>query len=282
MEVILSQPCDSSEDDVPTAQPDLRDKLNSKDKQPLAPSATDGDLRTRLKRKSATNEKTRTTDLRATISKCNARRVGQIVDLCDQLNSKTDDLRVQLNRSKGSDLRRRLESKKKQPTETPEFENTTNELRKQLESVRANRAPHINVIMGGSPPCRDSVWAVKDYKRQATTSQKWPPPVENDHQITFSALDTKGVHMPHNDPLLVDLDIGECLVTKFLIDTGSSVDLIFRDTLDKMGVDLRDMKPSSCTLTGFNGASEQMIGTIRLPVYTGGITRRRSAETNKP
>ncbi|KAG2266239.1 hypothetical protein Bca52824_073318 [Brassica carinata] len=39
-----------------------------------------------------------------------------------------------------------------------------------------------------------------------------------------------------------------------------------------MGVDLRDMKPSSRTLTGFNGASEQMIGTIRLPVYAGGIT----------
>ncbi|XP_048605779.1 uncharacterized protein LOC125583196 [Brassica napus] len=79
--------------------------------------------------------------------------------------------------------------------------------------------------------------------------------------------------MPHNDPLLVDLDIGECLVAKVLIDTGSSVDLIFRDTLDKMGVDLRDMKPSSRRLTGFNGASEQMIGTIRLPVYAGGITR---------
>ncbi|XP_048615611.1 uncharacterized protein LOC125588347 [Brassica napus] len=115
--------------------------------------------------------------------------------------------------------------------------------------------------MGGSPPCGDSVRAVKDYKRQATTSQKWPSPVENDHQITFSALDTKGVH------------IGECLVVKVLIDTDSSVDLIFRDTLDKMGIDLRDMKPSSRTLTGFNGASEQMIGTIRLPVYAGGITR---------
>ncbi|XP_013594592.1 PREDICTED: uncharacterized protein LOC106302678 [Brassica oleracea var. oleracea] len=67
--------------------------------------------------------------------------------------------------------------------------------------------------------------------------------------------------------------IGECQVTKVLVDTGSSVDLIFRDTLDKMGVDLRDMKPSSRTLTGFNGSSEQMIGTIRLPVYAGDVTR---------
>lgn len=77
--------------------------------------------------------------------------------------------------------------------------------------------------------------------------------------------------MPHNDSLLVNIGIGECQVTKVLIDTGSSVDLIFRDTLDKMGVDLKNMKPSSRTLTGFNGASEQMLGTIRLPVYAGDV-----------
>ena len=92
VEVILSRPCDSSEDDVPTAQPDLRDKLNSQYKQPLAPSVTGGDLRTLLKRKSTTNENTGTADLRATISKCKARRFGQIGDLRDHLNSKSDDL----------------------------------------------------------------------------------------------------------------------------------------------------------------------------------------------
>ncbi|KAF8088931.1 hypothetical protein N665_0526s0004 [Sinapis alba] len=40
-----------------------------------------------------------------------------------------------------------------------------------------------------------------------------------------------------------------------------------------MGIDLPDMKSSSRTLTGFNRASEQMIGTIRLPVYASDITR---------
>ncbi|XP_022559924.1 uncharacterized protein LOC106373498 [Brassica napus] len=79
--------------------------------------------------------------------------------------------------------------------------------------------------------------------------------------------------MPHNDPLLIDIGIGECQVTKVFVDTGSSVDLIFRDTLDKMGIDLRDMKPSSRTLTGFNGSLEQMIGTIRIPVYAGDVTQ---------
>ncbi|XP_013589574.1 PREDICTED: uncharacterized protein LOC106298015 [Brassica oleracea var. oleracea] len=127
--------------------------------------------------------------------------------------------------------------------------------------------------MGGSPPCGDSVRAVKDYRRQAITAQKWPSQVEADHQISFSAADTHGISMPHNDLHLIDIGIGKCQVTKVLVDTCSSVDLIFQDTLDKMGVDLRDMKPSSRTLTRFNGSSEKMIGTIRLPVYAGDVTR---------
>lgn len=122
--------------------------------------------------------------------------------------------------------------------------------------MKATSTQHLNVILGGLPPCGTSVRAIKDYRRQAITVLKWPSQVETDHQIYFSAADTHGVSMPHNDPLLIDIGIGECQVTKVLVDTGSSVDLIFRDTLDKMGIDLRDMKPSSRTLTWFNGSSE--------------------------
>ncbi|KAF8095005.1 hypothetical protein N665_0346s0002 [Sinapis alba] len=104
-------------------------------------------------------------------------------------------------------------------------------------------------------------------------SRKWPLKSEDDPHIIFSAEDTLGIHSPHNDQLLVELGIGRCDITKVLIDTGSSVDLIFRDILDKMGIDLRDMKPSTRSLTGFNGSSEIMLGTIRLPVYACGVVR---------
>ncbi|KAF8105965.1 hypothetical protein N665_0150s0015 [Sinapis alba] len=82
-----------------------------------------------------------------------------------------------------------------------------------------------------------------------------------------------GVHMPHNNPLLVELGIGNCKVTKVLVDTGSSVDLIFRDTLDNMGIDPVDMKLSSQSITGFNGSSKTMLSTIRLTVYAYRVTR---------
>ncbi|XP_056862280.1 uncharacterized protein LOC130509965 [Raphanus sativus] len=150
---------------------------------------------------------------------------------------------------------------------------TSNDLRDVLRAKRAQTRPRINVIMGGSPPCGDSVRAVKDHRRQATTSQRWPQKQVDDQPITFSSDDTLGVHLPHNDPLLVVLGVDKYDVTKVLIDTGSSVDIIFRETLVKMGIDLNDVKPSTRTLTGFNGSSEVIAGTIRLSVHACGVTR---------
>ncbi|KAF8081732.1 hypothetical protein N665_0869s0014 [Sinapis alba] len=85
--------------------------------------------------------------------------------------------------------------------------------------------------------------------------------------IAFSELDLFDIDQPHNDPLIVELQIGTCEVSRVLIDTGSSVDLIFRQTLIKMMVDLKDIKPSSRALTGFNGLSTTLLGTIRLNVF---------------
>ncbi|XP_013617681.1 PREDICTED: uncharacterized protein LOC106324220 [Brassica oleracea var. oleracea] len=255
VEVILSRQANSSNDETLPRQQDLRETLDRK---------TDSkDLRTFLKRKAAMMHESKT-DLRTSLDESKARKTAHDgaaanfqslpADLREQINSKAEDLRVKL---KKHDLQPCIEAKRQAHRELMEATNT----------------PHLNVIMGGLPPYGDSVRAVKDYRRQAVTAQKWPSQVENDHRISFSAADTHGVSMPHNDPLLIDIGIGEYHVTNVLVDTGSSVDLIFRDTLDKMGVGLCDMKPSSRTLTGFNGSSKQMIGTIRLQVYTGDVIR---------
>ncbi|XP_056858128.1 uncharacterized protein LOC130507431 [Raphanus sativus] len=227
------------------------------------------DLRSLLKRKlrPTTEETPVSTDLRRLIDSNRAAKVSTQgsshqqeaekpnCDLRDKLNAKIDDLRTTLNRKK---------------RDTAE---ASNDLRDMLRARRAQTRPRINVIMGGSPPCGDSVRAVKDHRRQATTSQRWPQKQVDDQPITFSSDDTLGVHLPHNDPLLVVLGIDKYDVTKVLIDTGSSVDIIFRETLVKMGIDLNDVKPSTRTLTGFNGSSEVIAGTIRLSVHACGVTR---------
>ncbi|XP_056854370.1 uncharacterized protein LOC130503826 [Raphanus sativus] len=248
--VVLTQLESPSDEPEQVSPPDLRAQLSR-------PSL--GDLRNILKRKE--KSATDVPDLREKINSSKTRRLNKPspvksrpADLREKLNSRKPDLQSQLDRPLYSDLRQKLNVSR---TQHPNQDKDT----------------VINVIMGGSPPCSDSVRSIKDYRRQATSSRKWPTKPENDHQITFSPDDALGIHMPHNDPLLVELGIGDCQVTKILIDTGSSVDLIFRDTLDKMGVDTGSMKPSSRSLTGFNGSSEAMIGTIRLPVYACGTTR---------
>ncbi|XP_013601334.1 uncharacterized protein LOC106360233 [Brassica napus] len=146
-------------------------------------------------------------------------------------------------------------------------------LKRKLEPEKGTLEAATKRHHGRLPPCGNSVRSVNDYRRQAATSQRWPTKSPNHPPITFSPNDTAGIHIPHNDPLLVVLGIGEYDVTKVLIDTGSSVDLIFRGTLQKMGIDLNDIKASSATLTGFNDSSETILGTIHLPVRASGVTR---------
>ncbi|XP_024013349.1 uncharacterized protein LOC112087712 [Eutrema salsugineum] len=120
----------------------------------------------------------------------------------------------------------------------------------------------------------------------APTDQLPPPPPTNERSnddpakrdresdaITFTEADTEGVDMPHNDPLVVELRIADCEVSRILVDTGSSVDLIFKETLDKMELANHHLKSSVKPLTGFDGDMVYSIGTIRLPVYAAKTTR---------
>lgn len=141
VEVILSRPCSSSDDEIPRMVPDLHDKLRRETTQPFSTKTYPADLWILLKRKITTDD----SSLRP-----------RVIDLREKLNSKTDDLRVKLNRSKGSDLRHCLEAKK-QHLETDSTDGSPTDLRTQLEMMRPTRTPHLNVIMGGSPPCGDSV-----------------------------------------------------------------------------------------------------------------------------
>ncbi|KAG7583777.1 Reverse transcriptase domain [Arabidopsis suecica] len=133
----------------------------------------------------------------------------------------------------------------------------------------------VRMIMGGLQHCNDSVRSIKQYRKKAELAETWSstpgPLVEHkDEPIVFTGDDLKGVDTPHNDPLVVELIIGDSRVTRVLIDTGSSVDLIFKDVLAIMGVTDRQIKPVSRPLAGFDGDFVMTIGTIKLPVFVGG------------
>ena len=67
--------------------------------------------------------------------------------------------------------------------------------------------------------------------------------------------------------------MSNCEVARVLIDGGSSVDLIFKDTLARMGVSEDEIEREQTQLTGFNGTTTPSLGTIRLPVKTSRINK---------
>ncbi|XP_010418957.1 PREDICTED: uncharacterized protein LOC104704598 [Camelina sativa] len=132
----------------------------------------------------------------------------------------------------------------------------------------------INMIMGGLAECNDSVRSIRDYTKKTEMKKSWPSRVDSPNtRISFDNSDLEGLDLPHNDPLVIELLISESQVTKILIDTGSSVNVIFRNVLAQMEVSESDIMPECHSLTRFDGDFVMSIGTIDLPIFVGGTAQ---------
>ncbi|GMN42963.1 hypothetical protein TIFTF001_012163 [Ficus carica] len=88
--------------------------------------------------------------------------------------------------------------------------------------------------------------------------------------ITFTETDANGVHFLHNDALIVETVIGNHTICRILVDNGSSVDILYLDCLEKMGIKKSQLMPNSQPFYGFTRNSFISEGLIRLPLTVGG------------
>jgi hypothetical protein len=71
--------------------------------------------------------------------------------------------------------------------------------------------------------------------------------------ITFSEVDTKLQGFPHNDALVIKANIASWTLGKLFVDNGSSVDIIFADAYDKMGLSRNLLQALDTLLYRFGG-----------------------------
>ncbi|XP_020201880.1 uncharacterized protein LOC109787735 [Cajanus cajan] len=142
------------------------------------------------------------------------------------------------------------------------------ERRDHSRSVREdNSRPRkiINTIAGGFAGGGSTSSARKRHLRavrsinsvnQSRTS-KMPP-------ITFSDRDFRGVDPVQDDPMVISVEMHNCIVKKTLVDQGSSTDILYWNTFKQLGIPEESLEPYHEPLVGFSCERVMTRGSIDL------------------
>ena len=74
-----------------------------------------------------------------------------------------------------------------------------------------------------------------------------------DQDMSFNEADAKGVKQPHNDPLVIMLNIEGFNTKRIIVDNGSSADIIYLLAFQQLKLDPKRMRPFESPLVSFSG-----------------------------
>ncbi|XP_020222112.1 uncharacterized protein LOC109804693 [Cajanus cajan] len=134
----------------------------------------------------------------------------------------------------------------------------------------------INTISGGfaggggsSSAWKRHLRAIKSVNAVGRTSSVHMPP------ITFTDQDFQGIDPIQDDPMVISVEINNCIVKKTLVDQGSSADILYWKTFEQLGIPKQELTPYDEPLVGFSGERVDTRGTIDLYTYFGDNQGRR-------
>ncbi|XP_040987764.1 uncharacterized protein LOC121235480 [Juglans microcarpa x Juglans regia] len=91
--------------------------------------------------------------------------------------------------------------------------------------------------------------------------------------ITFEARDEEGILHPHDDTLVVTMQVANFKTRRILVDNGSSVDILFWEAFMKMRISPDRLRLAPMQLKGFTGDVVQPMGAINLSILAGKAPR---------
>ncbi|KAL5578855.1 hypothetical protein UlMin_011297 [Ulmus minor] len=194
---------------------------------------------------------------------CYHREIGHIIEECRVLK---DEIERLIQRGQ---LRNYVRGNDQQPCQLVQENQQPRQEGEDLE---------VRVIIGG-PVIGDTNRARKSYTHQARSElfphqvnlaeHKNKAPRLSNEPIIFTEEEASGLWHPHKDAIVVALRIASRKLYKILIDNGSSANILFRSTLNRMDLVGAKFEPIKSALYGFTGDSTHSEGVLNLAVELG-------------
>ncbi|VFQ69713.1 unnamed protein product [Cuscuta campestris] len=141
----------------------------------------------------------------------------------------------------------------------------------QNKKKKAAGKEHLQVIYGG-PEGGDSASQRKKWGRElyvGTVALNPRSKQARREPITFTDRDLPATGEDHNDPLVITMDMGGVDVSRVLVDTGSSVNILYLDAFEKLKLCRTRLEPLKTPMSGFTGDSVEAEGSILLTCELG-------------
>ena len=87
--------------------------------------------------------------------------------------------------------------------------------------------------------------------------------------IMWTNDDEESVLYPHEDALVIKAMVAGKEFQRILVDTDSSIDILFKSTLDEMGIADLKLEQTNISFKGFRGGRLTPIGVVELRVIVG-------------
>ena len=94
---------------------------------------------------------------------------------------------------------------------------------------------------------------------------------KEDHVIKFTSKDLYDVSLPHEDPLIVTLQIEKYQVQRILVDTRSSSNILFHHYFRSMYREHEELCLSQTLLVGFNRKTTHAVRQLMLEAVRGEV-----------